>query len=244
MKSQLGKQRRRLEIIAGVSLIALPLLLAITFLLHFSSFSDFFQFQLTKPDYSAEHFYQTLTSADGGFRMFILPHMVGYVSLPLFIISALAMAYASYRQAPKHAAIGLLFTIIGTVFLAGVFSAWLSFAAVNQTLGIDPQNLVSVLKALTSMQGPLLFSTILSGLSFAGLIILGFGLYQVRTLPRWSTLTYIGGSFMILLFMDLDNWMLIGALLQCLGIWPLAGQFFYNRVNPGKNDLLASETGA
>lgn len=176
--------------------------------------------------------------------MFILPHLVGYVSLPLFIISALAMAYASYRHAPKHAAFGLLFTIIGTVFLAGVFSAWLSFAAVNQTQNIEPQNLISVLKALTNMQGPLLVSTILSGLSFAGLIILGFGLYQVRTLPRWSTLTYIGGSFMILLFMDLDNWMLIGALLQGLGIWPLARQFFHNRVHPGKNELLAGQAGA
>lgn len=243
MTAQLRKQQRRLENIAGVSLITLPLLLALAFLLHFSSLSDFFQFQFSKPDYSAEHFYQTLSASDGGFRLFTLPHLVGYLSLPLFIVSALAMAYACYRQAPKHALFGLLFTIVGTVFLAGVFSAWLSFAAINQTQGIDAQNLISVLGALTSMQGPLLLSTLLSALSFAGLIILAFGLYRVRSLPRWSIITYITGSFLILLFMDLDNWMLIGAIMQGIGIWPLSHQFMQHHPLQANSNLLPNEIG-
>jgi len=221
MQIQSSPRQRPFEILAGVSLISLPLLLSVTFILHFHSIADFLTFQLAKPDYSAEHLLQTLTSADQGFRFFVLPHVIGYLSLPLFIFSAAAISYFSFRHAPKLISIGFVMTVFGTVFLGGVFGSWLSFAAINQANSVASQDLVAVLGALTTMQGPLLLSSLLSSLTFIGMIVLGVGLHRSNLLPRWSSVLYIIGNVMILVFMDLDNWMLLGAVLQAVGIFPL-----------------------
>jgi len=222
MDTQLATVTRKLEQIGALALLALPLLLALAFLLHFTSINDFLNFQLTTPGYSAEHFLQTLKSADGGFRYFVLPHLVGYAALPLFVFSALIIALISYKRSPKLVATGFVTTVVGVIFLAGVFSAWLSFAAINQLENVPATTLVAVLKALTSMQGPLLLSTVLSSLALVGMILLGIALHRTQCVPRWSSLLYITGNIMIIAFMDLDNWMLIGAILQCIGIAPLA----------------------
>ena len=81
----------------SISLIALPLALAIAFLLHYTTLSDFFTFKLIKPPYSAGHLLQTLTSPDRGFRQYILPHLVGYLALPLFIPASLVLANTVYN---------------------------------------------------------------------------------------------------------------------------------------------------
>jgi len=222
MKTYSISLHRSVELIGAFALVALPLCLALAFALHFTTVNDLLNFQWAKPDYSAEHFLQTLRSTDGGFRFFLLPHLVGYFSLPLFVFSAMAMAAISYPRSPKLSVSGLLLTLVGTLFLAGVFSAWLSFSAINQLDNIDSNTLISVLVALTRMQGPLMISTVLSGLTMLGMILLGIALHRTHYLPRWSTILYIAGNAVVLVFMDLDNWMLIGALMQCVGIAPLA----------------------
>lgn len=217
--------RRVMEIFAGVSLLALPILLAITFILHFTSLAEFANFQLAKPSFSAERLFQTLSGDDGGFRFFVLPHLVGYLSLPLFLLSASAIAYVSYSRRPRQTLTGLILTATGVVFLGGVFASWLSFAAIGNVKNVPADALISVLGALIELKGPLLISTVFSALTFFGMIILGVGLHQARILPRWSSSLYIAGNLMIVLFMDLDNWMLIGAVMQCIGIYPLSLRF-------------------
>ena len=226
MDAGYSSTKRYLELFAGTSLLALPILLAITFTLHFTSLSDFANFQLARPIFSAEKLFQTLSGDDGGFRYFILPHLLGYLSLPLFLVSASAIAYASYSKRPKLTIVGLILTATGVIFLGGVFASWLSFAAIGNVNNVPAESLIISLDALMQLQGPLLISTVLSALTFFGMIILGLALHQTSILPRWSSLLYIAGNLVIVIFMDLDNWMLIGALMQCIGIYPLSLRFF------------------
>lgn len=216
-----------MRIAGSVSLLALPLLLATAFALHYTSLIDFFAFKLIKPPYSPERLLQTLASPDGGFRRYTLPHMVGYLALPLFISAALALATTLFRRTPWHALLGAALTCFGVVFLAGVFGAWMSFAAIGSLTADATVNLLAVLQALTSMQGSLMLSSALSAFTFLGMIILGFGLYQSRMTPRWSAVLFILGNVLILAFIDLDNWMFIGALLMLIGMLPLSIKLFH-----------------
>lgn len=216
-----------MRIAGSVTLLTLPLLLTITFALHFTALSDFFVFKLVKPPYSAERLLHTLTSPDGGFRHYTLPHMVGYLALPLFIPASLVLAGAIFDRAPWHALLGATLTCFGVVFLGGVFGAWMSFAAVGSVSDVAAVNLLAVLQALTTMQGPLMLSSVLSAFTFLGMIVLGFGLYQSRIAPRWSAALFILGNVLVLAFIDLDNWMFIGALLMLAGMLPLAMRIFH-----------------
>lgn len=211
-----------LRVVGSMSLLALPLLLATAFALHYTTISDFFVFHLTKPPYSAERLLHTLTSADGGFRLYTLPHLVGYMALPLFIPASLILAKVLFGKAPLHAVIGAAASCIGVVFLGGVFGAWMSFASVGNVPAEQAGNLLPVLTALTTMQGSLMISSSLSALTFFGMIILGFGLYQSRIVSRWSAALFVLGNILILVFIDLDNWMFVGALLMFIGLFPLS----------------------
>jgi hypothetical protein len=216
-----------MRIAGSISLIALPLLLAIAFALHYTTLSDFFAFKLAKPPYSAERLLNTLTSQDGGFRHYTLPHLVGYLALPLFISTSLVLANAIFKRTPWHALLGAALTCFGAVFLGGVFGAWMSFAAVGTVSGEATGNLLAVLQALTTMQGSLMLSSVLSALTFLGMIVLGFGLYRSRIAPRWSAVLFTSGNALILAFIDLDNWMFIGALLMFIGMLPLSMRVFH-----------------
>ena len=216
-----------MRFMGSASLIALPLILAISFALHYTALADFAEFKLIKPPYSAERLAQTLASPDGGFRRYTLPHLAGYLALPLFISASLALANAVFRRTPSHALLGAALTCFGVVFLAGVFGAWMSFAAVGSVSAEAAVNLLPVLQALTAMQGSLMLSSVLSAFTFLGMIVLGFGLYQSRMTPRWAATLFILGNGMILAFIDLDNWMFIGALLMLVGVLPLSMRLFH-----------------
>jgi hypothetical protein len=218
--------------VGSISLLALPIMLATAFALHYTALSDFFAFTFTKPPYSAETLRQTLLSEDGGFRRFTLPHLVGYLALPLFISSSLTIAASISKRVPWHAFFGVAFTCFGVVFMGGVFGAWLSFAAVGNIQEQAAVNLLAVLQALTTMQGALMLSSALSAFTFLGMIILGVGLYQSRITPRWSAALFVLGNALILLFIDLDNWMFTGATLMVIGILPLSIKLFHQEGAP------------
>lgn len=217
-----------MRIVGSLSLLALPLLLASAFALHYATIPDFFVFHLIKPPYSTERLLHTLVSADGGFRFYTLPHLVGYMALPLFIPASLILAKVLFRKAPLHALIGAALTCIGVVFLGGVFGAWMSFASVGNVPAEQAGNLLPVLTALTTMQGSLMISSSLSALTFLGMIILGFGLYQSWIVPRWSAAFFIFGNILILAFIDLDNWMFVGASLMFIGMFPLSAKLLHS----------------
>jgi len=221
--------RRFMHIVGSLSLILAPLGVAVGWALNYPSLSTFFTFDKFTPVYllsgtsdSVTQFLATITSADGGFRLFLFPHYIIYAAMPLFIIVSLSLAYMLFRKAPWHALIGATITSVGAVHFIGVLGAWLSFPAITNTPVDQLPNLLPVLTALSTPGGALLASTTLSIFVFLGMIILGFGFYKSRIIPRWSAALVIVGNILILAFAGIENFMAIGMLLTLIGLLPLS----------------------
>lgn len=140
---------------SAVSLIIYPVLLLIAFGLHFDSFADFFDFRFVYVQNTPEVFMSTL-SGDQVDRLFLVPHYFGYLAMPFMIISALVLGLLIFEKRPVAAITGVTMVLTGSVFLAGVFAAWLCFAAVGQVPASLAGVAVNVLEKLTSIQGALL----------------------------------------------------------------------------------------
>lgn len=214
----------------SLSLVIFPLMLMLAFALHFESLFEFFEFELRYEPNTATEFMETLRNPAQSQRYFIMPHMVGYLSIPLLISMALSLGYILFRIRPWFALIGTMMTCVGAVFMSGVFASWLSFAAVGNVSADQAAGAIPVLEALTEMQGVLLYSSILSVLSLLGLMVLAVGLFLGHVAPKWSAVMIFIGNLMIIVFMDLDNWMFIGAFMILLGMAPIGWKLFKGQV--------------
>ena len=96
MQHQNTTTENAMRIVGSFSLIVLPFMLAIAFALHYTALSDFFVFKFVKPPYSAERLLQTLTSPDGRFRLYTLPHMVGYFGVAIVYSGLLVFGICSF----------------------------------------------------------------------------------------------------------------------------------------------------
>lgn len=219
MKNQ--KALNVLKKIAGISLILFPLILMVAFGMHYDNLSDFFLFELRYEPNSVQDFMNTLTGPNRD-RLYTNPHMLAYFSVPFLMISGLYMGYVLFNQKPWYAISGVLFALVGGVFLSGVFASWLSFAAVGNVAPHQIAGAIPALETLTEMQGPLALTTYMSALSLVGLMVLAAGLFASQIVPKWAASLIFIGNLLIMVFMDLDNWMFIGALLILIGTLPLS----------------------
>lgn len=225
MKNQ--KTIKTMQVIGGISLILFPLILMVAFAAHFQSISEFFVFKFKYEQVPVEN---TVTMLMGPYAMrnFTGSHLIAYFSVPLMIFASLALGYVLFGRKPWFALIGTLTTLVGSVFISGVFAAWLSFAAIGNMPVNQFDGAVSALKELTAMQGPLAMTTYLSILSLLGFLVLAVGLFQSRIVPKWSASLIFIGNLMIIVFMDLDNLMFIGAFLMLLGFLPISWRLLKN----------------
>ena len=233
MENQTTRARKVIHIAGSLSLLLAPLGVAIGWGISYERFMDFFKFTFSSPYISSGtsdtvgNFLTLLTVPDGGFRYFLFPHYIIYASIPVFIAASLFLAHILFKKAPWHALIGSVLTSIGAVYFVGVLGAWLSFPAVLNIPADQINGLLPVLKALSTVQGALLVSTMLSILVFLGLIILGFGFYTSKLIPRWSAVLIILGNALIIMFAGTENWMTVGSLLMFIGMLPLALQMLH-----------------
>lgn len=228
MKTQRADQL--INIIGAISLLVYPILLMLAFAMHFKSLGDFFDFELVYRQNSAADFMATLSGPDKD-RLFMFPHYLGYAAMPFMLATALVLGKLLYQKRPAHAFMGAGLSLLGVIYMAGVFATWLSFAAVGNVPTDIIEPATQVLKELTSMQGALMYSTILSVFSLLGMVILGVGLYNSNVTSKWSAVLIILGHLFIIVFMDLDNWMLIGSLLMLIGLYPVSSDLFRNRLS-------------
>jgi hypothetical protein len=216
-----------MRVAGGFSLLLAPLLVAVGWALNYTSLADFFTFTFSSPylssgeSASVETFLSTITAPDGGFRLLLLPHYFVYAAMPVFIALALCIARVLFREAPWHALIGSVLTIVGAVCFVGVLGAWLAFPAIANVPPNQADNLLPMLQALTAVQGVLLVSTVLSVLVFVGMLVLGAALYRRRVVPRPAAALVIVGSLLIIMFAGMENWMVVGSLVTLIGLWPL-----------------------
>jgi hypothetical protein len=155
-------------------------------------------------------------------RLYTIPHLVGYLGLPLLISTALCLSSILFKKRPWFALVGASLACIGAIYMGGVFGTWLSFAAIGNVTAAQVEGAIPALEALTKMQGALLLTSILSALSLLGLMVLAVGLFISRIVPRWSAIMIFIGNLMIIAFMDLDNLMFIGAFIMLLGMAPIS----------------------
>lgn len=213
--------------IGGISLVLYPAGLMLAFLMHFRSISEFFIFKLKYVQVPVENTVIMLMGPDA-MRNFISPHLVGYFSVPLMLFASFALGYVLFKRKPWFAFIGTSLVCIGIIFLGGVFAAWLAFAAIGNMPPDQFEGAVSAFRELTAMQGPLAITSYLAGLCFLGFLVLAAGLLKSRIIPKWSAGLIFVGNLMIIVFMDLDNWMFVGAFLMLIGFLPINRILFTN----------------
>lgn len=209
----------------GLCLVIFPLLFMLVFALHVRSASELLEFRLQHEPYLAPQIMDGLTDRAGSQRYYVLPHLLGYASMPFLIGAALSLGYILYGARPWMAIAGTALSCIGAVFMGGMLAMWLSFDALGNVAPGNVAGALPALEELIRMQGPLLLSTILAGLSLLGLMVLAAGLFLSRLVPRWCAVMILTGSLMMSIFIDVDNLMLIGALILLAGMAPIARAF-------------------
>lgn len=210
----------------AASLLLFPLMLIVAFAMHYTSVGEFFEIKLSYDQLPIEHTVATFMGNNAG-RMYVWPHLIGYFSVPMMIAASLTLGYVLFERAPWFALIGSALTVIGAVFLGGVFAAWLSFAALGNLPADQTGAAVAALTVLTEMKGPLAMTTYLAVLTFLGLMVSAVGLFRARVVPRWSPVALFLGNLMIMAFMDIDNLMLAGAVLILAGLAPLSRSLLF-----------------
>ncbi|MFZ3214219.1 MAG: hypothetical protein WA188_22160 [Terriglobales bacterium] len=206
--------------ILAAALLLFPCLFIIMLLMHFRHGSEFFHFRLHYVPRPPERVVPALIKAQNRWPMAHDPHVLGYLSLPLFPLCAFALYMVGRRARPVASAIAMMITVTGTIYLGGVFGMWTAF---YRGLGlVDPAHTdgaIATFKALTTNQGAFLLTTTLAKLAMVGLAAQALTLIdRIRT---WAVACMVLGAGLFLLFWDLDNWMTIGILLMLAGFLPV-----------------------
>lgn len=211
-----------LRIGASASLVLFPLMFMGVFALHIDDPAKIFQLQWQHDPYLATEIMDGLRDRPGTQRYYVLPHFLGYLSMPVLIAAALSLGWILYRARPGWAIVGTTMTSAGAVFMAGMLSMWLGFAAIGNVPAEQVPGATAALEAMMEMRGPLLWATILTGLSLLGLMVLAVGLYISGLVPKWSAAAIFVGCAIMSAFIDVDNLMFLGALLTFCGMARIA----------------------
>lgn len=202
------------------ALLVFPCLFILVFLMHFRKPADFFDFRSHYEQRAPEQTVATLIRAQNRWPMVHDPHIIGYLALPLIPLCAFAMYTVARKRRPLAAAITMMTTVTGTIYLGGIFGMWTAF---YRGLGlVDPsqtEGAIATFKAMTTNQGAFWLTTTLGKLAMVGFAAQGLTL--IGSIKRWAVACIVAGALLFLLFWDLDNWMTLGTLLMLAGFLPV-----------------------
>ncbi len=215
------KVLEQLNKIGVLSSVIFPMVLIISFVIHHMgeySMADLLKFKMIYIPPSSERFMELFSS--NSILDFILPHLIIYLAIPFGIPAVVFLGSLLFHKKPWLSIIGVSFSLIGIVFMGGVFGAWLSFTAIGNISADQIPGVLTVIEELTKRNGMLMLSSSLAGLSLVGFIIVTTGLFLTHVIPRWQSALIIAGNVIIVIFMDIDNLMLIGSILWLIGVLP------------------------
>ena len=199
-------------------LLLLPGLLIAVFSMHFRNLRGFFNFEFSYVPRAPFEVVQSLISG-GSKKLWIHdPHVLAYLSLPLFLLVAVVLYRVGSIYRPKTSLAAGVLTAAGTIYLGGLFGMWTAFY--SGLSHVEPQHLagaVATFSALTAEQGPFLLTTSLAKLAFVGIAFQMFVLWNTPAISRFGIISAVLGCVLFLVFWDLDNWMLIGSVLMFIG---------------------------
>jgi hypothetical protein len=206
----------------AAALLAFPCIFTLVFIMHFRRFADFLTFRTHYVPSPPERVVAALIAAHNRWPLIHDPHMIAYLSLPVFPLCAFALYLLGRNARPRASAVGLMITIAGTIYMGGLFGMWTAF---YRGLGlVDPAHLVgatATFAAMTAPQGAFLVTTTLAKLTMIGLAVQALTLLGSRVAPLWSIACIVAGCSLFLMFWDLDNWMLLATLLMLVGFIPM-----------------------
>ena len=207
--------------LGAISLVAFPALLIIAFIFHFTgefTLADFLKLKFTYVQPSPERFMEVLRSNSP--MAFVLPHLILYLALPLGIPAVIYLGTFLFERKPLLSIVGISTSVIGVIYMGGVFGSWLSFSAIGNVSADQVAGAIPALAALIKEQGMLMMTSMLAGLGLLGFMIIAAGLFYTRAIPRWQAALIFAGNLMIIAFMDIDNLTLIGSTLWFIGTLP------------------------
>lgn len=207
----------------AAALVALPVLWLVMFVFHFRKAADFFVFHSHYVPVPAAEKVTHLIAARNQWPMIHDPHLIGYLSLPLVVLGAFGLYAVGRVVRPRLAALGLALTVVGTIFLGGVFGL---FCALTRGLGdVDPKftdGAIATYAAVTADQGAYGLTRRLAMLALLGIAIQMLALWREPRVPRWASALAMLGCALFLSFWDVDNMMFVGAVCLLLSFIPVA----------------------
>lgn len=202
--ASLQKASTFIYLLGAISLILAPLLTCIGWGISHDSLSSFFNFNFYHRDTNATIHLSAHSAPSLLFRYFLLPHYFIYASMPVYIAMSLTLMKITYTKEPWYSFTGAIFSIIGGVYFIGVLGAYLSTPVGSVVM----TNILRISFALCMFV-------------FVGNIVLGIALYKSGNTPKWTSLTFISGNLLILIFPGIENWMAAGSLLMIIAMLPL-----------------------
>ncbi|HEX7687082.1 MAG TPA: hypothetical protein VF453_05225 [Burkholderiaceae bacterium] len=199
--------------------LLLPALLVLVFALHLRSLPQFLDFHLHYQPAPPDAVVRGLVAHGPQRALLHDPHVIAYLALPLFLVTALALHRRGRVRHPRASACACAITAIGTIYLGGVFGMWTAFY--DGLSHVDPRDIdgaTAAFAAMTAPRGAFLLTTSLAKLAFTGLLLQGLVLWSPARRDRLAASCIALGSALFLAFWDLDNWMLVGSVLLLAGL--------------------------
>ena len=199
--------------------LLLPALLVLVFALHLRSLPQLLDFRLHYQPAPPDAVVRGLVAHGPRRALLHDPHVIAYLALPLFLVTAIALHRRGSARHPRASACACAITAIGTIYLGGVFGMWTAFY--DGLAHVDPRDIdgaTAAFAAMTAPRGAFLLTTSLAKLAFAGLALQGLVLWGPALRDRLAASCLAVGSALFLAFWDLDNWMLVGSVLLVVGL--------------------------
>lgn len=197
----------------------LPVLLVIVFAMHLRNLSRFLDFRLQYVPRPPQEVVPWLIAHAGQHPWLHDPHVIAYLSLPLLLATASLLYRLGRQHRPTTSAAACMTTVVGTIYLGGLFGMWTAFYDGLSRVDVrDVNGAVAAFAAMTSPQGAFLLTTTLAKLAFVGLGVQGMALRNREARNRLASIFVVVGSTLFLTFWDLDNWMLVGSVLLLAGL--------------------------
>jgi hypothetical protein len=198
---------RATRIVTGLAMIVAPAMQMVGFVLH----PQFWTFAKESDAAVQIKYIQNYPN-------WTIGHVLVTYSLPVVLLVLIQLGKMLSEFRPWWGRIGATLGGVGVVFMGGVFGMALSQGALG-TLSAD-EGTIRALQAVMAMNGPLAFLAP-AALTFVGGVILGTGLLLTGSVPKWSSALYTVGQLVMLVWVDVDAYMFIGAFLSLVGLAPV-----------------------